>query len=365
MKFFHIADVHLGAVPDKGYPWSDRREQEIWLTFRQILEKAKQQEADLVLIAGDLFHQEPSLRQLREVDYLFGKLQDIQVVWIAGNHDYIREGSILNDFSWSDNVTFLKNHRCECVYFEEWDTYVYGFSYHQREITQPLYDDLYPNGETGCHILLAHGGDEKHIPIQTARLEKNGFDYVALGHIHKPWILVKDHMAYAGATEPLDRNDTGPHGYIVGEYRDGKMHIEFVEAAVREYVHLNIACDERSTELSLQEQLEREIQEQGEENIYDVCLTGYRDPALNLRPKNWMCHGNILAITDHTRPDYDLQELYEMHKDDIVGRYLQRLLGEEPAGSRQHDEQAGRDNSQRLIRAAYMGVHALLGRSQS
>ena len=364
MKFFHIADVHLGAVPDKGYAWSGRREQEIWQTFRRMLKEAKEQEVDLVFIAGDLFHQEPSPRQLREVDYLFSKLQDIQVVWIAGNHDYISEESALNTFSWNDNVTFLKGEQCECVYFEEWNTYVYGFSYHQREITEPLYDDVYPNGEFGCHILLAHGGDDRHIPIQPTRLAEHGFDYVALGHIHKPQILVKDRVAYAGASEPLDRNDTGSHGYMVGEFENGKMRIRFVEAATREYIHLDIPCDAGSTEISLQEQLEKEMKEQGEENIYDVRLTGYRDPQMHLRPGNWLLQGNILAVADDTRPDYDLQELYEMHKDDVVGMYIKRLFEEETDANGQYDGQKNSQDMQRRIQAAYMGVHALLGRSQ-
>lgn len=41
----------------------------------------------------------------------------------------------------------------------------------------------------GCrHILLAHGGDSSHIPINQEKLRQAGFDYIALGHIHKPWI---------------------------------------------------------------------------------------------------------------------------------------------------------------------------------
>lgn len=34
MKFFHAADIHLGAEPDKGFPWSKERGREIWDSFR-------------------------------------------------------------------------------------------------------------------------------------------------------------------------------------------------------------------------------------------------------------------------------------------------------------------------------------------
>ncbi len=33
MRFIHLADVHLGAVPDRGCPWSKEREEEIWEHF--------------------------------------------------------------------------------------------------------------------------------------------------------------------------------------------------------------------------------------------------------------------------------------------------------------------------------------------
>ena len=45
---------------------------------------------DLLLVAGDLFHRQPLLRELKEVDGLFASLDRTQVVLVAGNHDYMR-----------------------------------------------------------------------------------------------------------------------------------------------------------------------------------------------------------------------------------------------------------------------------------
>lgn len=351
MKFIHMADVHLGAIPDKGRPWSEQREQEIWKTFRQSLEDAEKSGTDLLLIAGDLFHQPPTLRELREVNYLFGKLKDTRVVWIAGNHDFIGEDSPLRTFEWEENVVFLDKEYCECVFFEDIAAYVYGFSYHQREITEPLYDGLEPKNRPGCHILLAHGGDGSHIPINPKKLADSGFDYIALGHIHKPQELKKNKMAYAGALEPIDVNDVGAHGYISGEYRNGKIRTEFVEAAFRSYEHLEIECDTKSTAFSLQEQIANTLREHGKENIYRIRLTGYRSREVRWNIRDWMNMGNILDITDDTKPDYDLQEIYENHREDIIGRYIEKLLSEK---EREAGEQSLR------MRAVYYGLHALL-----
>lgn len=71
IRFIHLADVHLGAVPDRGCPWSHEREEEIWETFRRVIASVRRDPVDLLFIAGDLFHRQPLLKELKEVNYLF------------------------------------------------------------------------------------------------------------------------------------------------------------------------------------------------------------------------------------------------------------------------------------------------------
>ena len=124
---------------------------------------------------------------------------------------------------------------------------MYGFSYDTREISEARYDGLKAQHKAEIEILLAHGGDEKHIPINAHALGRNGFAYVALGHIHKPQIVVKGMAAYAGALEPIDKNDTGRHGFIRGEMNNGETHFSFVPFAKREYLHLVLEVDKTMT----------------------------------------------------------------------------------------------------------------------
>ncbi|MFR8171668.1 MAG: metallophosphoesterase family protein [Marvinbryantia sp.] len=326
MRFIHIADIHLGAAPDKGQPWSQKRAQEIWKSFRRVIQEAKRQQVDLLLIAGDLFHRQPLLRELKEVNYLFGSLGRTQVVWIAGNHDYLHRDSPCRSFAWEENVIFLDSPECESVYFKRLQTTVYGFSYYSKEITEPLYNDLEPDDTPGCHILLAHGGDDRHIPIDKKRLASSGFDYIALGHIHKPQILAEDKMAYAGALEPIDSNDTGIHGYILGEYTDGQISIEFVPFACREYVHLSLESSMESTDYEMQERLEREIAAHGVQNIYKVDIVGVREPEIVYDTESFGELGNILEINDLTEPGFSIEELRQQHGTDIIGRYIEKLM---------------------------------------
>ena len=87
MKFIHIADVHLGVVPDAGKSWSEKRAADIWTTFTEVFAVAKKIKVDMVLIAGDLFHRQPLMRELKEVNYLFSTLKKTKVVFIIGKQD--------------------------------------------------------------------------------------------------------------------------------------------------------------------------------------------------------------------------------------------------------------------------------------
>ena len=93
MLIIHAADIHLGASPDLGESWGENRKQELWDSFEKFIERVEEEQADLLLIAGDLFHRQPLLRELREVNGLFSTLTKTKVVLIAGNHDFVGENS--------------------------------------------------------------------------------------------------------------------------------------------------------------------------------------------------------------------------------------------------------------------------------
>ena len=71
MRFIHIADVHLGAEPDAGEAYSRQRPRELWDTLEHVINICEKEQTDLLLIAGDLFHRQPLMRELKELDYLF------------------------------------------------------------------------------------------------------------------------------------------------------------------------------------------------------------------------------------------------------------------------------------------------------
>lgn len=326
MRFIHIADVHLGAHPDAGEAYSERRPRELWDSFSRIIALCEKEKADVLLIAGDLFHRQPLLRELKEVNYLFSTLLHTQVVFIAGNHDYIKRDSYYRTFDWNHNVHFLRGAEMGCAVLAQLDLAVYGFSYHAREIREEKYHIKAP-GKYRYEILLAHGGDERHIPVRRETLETSGFDYIAMGHIHKPQVLVENLAVYAGALEPVDKNDTGQHGYVRGEITEEGTFTEFIPAAEREYIHLALRVNESMTNGSLKDYISDVIEKRGVDNMYKFILRGLRDPAVEFDTGHMDTYGNILEIVDETQPAYDYQFLYEENKNNLIGRYIEEFEG--------------------------------------
>ena len=95
MKFIHIADVNLGAQPDRGRIWSDDRAKEIYDTFHRVIGVCEEQKIELLLIAGDLFHTKPTEQDLKALDFQLRKIPATKTVIVTGDQDYIDQACIL------------------------------------------------------------------------------------------------------------------------------------------------------------------------------------------------------------------------------------------------------------------------------
>lgn len=331
MRFMHIADVHLGAAPDHGFPWAQDRGRELWESFRRCIADANEKKVDLLLIAGDLFHRQPQPQELKEVNYLFSTLEKTIVVLIAGNHDYLKPSSAYFNFPWNENVVCLFSPSCERVRLPELKTEVYGFSYHQQEIEEAMYDELMAEKGDYFKILLAHGGDATHIPMKKEHLASAGFDYIAMGHIHKPQAWIKGLAMYAGALEPIDCNDIGPHGYLIGDVQRKKIKISFVETCSRQYLHEEVEVTEEDTVFSVREKIAQRIRQKGTQHMYRITLTGQRHPRFRPDIREYMKCGRVVDIADRTVPAFHPEELRRQYGGQLIGHFIDSF-GEGPQG---------------------------------
>lgn len=331
MRFFHAADLHLGACPDKKRPWSKTRKQEIYESFSRLIDEANKQQTDFLFLSGDVFHKPPTTKELREFDYMLSRLQTTRTVLIAGNHDYITKDCALAHYEFSSDTYLLGTKDVDHIYFEEEKTWVYGFSYWQQEITDSCYQNVKPVSEEGYHILLAHGGDQKHVPIDFYNLKWSGFDYIALGHIHKPEVIAEDLMAYAGSLEPIDHTETGPHGFMYGEISEEKQRVRFVPFALRSYLDCEIHVHDQMSESEIYDLVETEIIRRGPENYFHLLLTGNIHYALSLDFSELEEEYQIISIENQLTEFGDYDEMLKANRENLIGNVMVQLESEPEA----------------------------------
>ena len=360
MRFLHAGDIHLGAQPESGTLLRIDRQKEVWDAFRDIIEICNKEKIDLLLLPGDLFHGQPLLREVKEVDYLFSTLTHTKVVLCAGNHDCLVPSSHYYDVTFPEHVTFLMDAQADSVYLPELNVEVFGLSYDTRQIGEARYDALHAGNHSRINILLAHGNilcNDKSIPLHRNVLENAGFDYVALGHIHNR-IEISNRIAYSGSLEPLNRGETGVKGFIFGEIvKEGigpsRIKWEFVPHAKRQYVSVSFPVTAETTELSLCSELFALLRGQGLQHMYLITLTGTRAQEVRWNLESIVAvltkyGANIIELTDETIPDFQIERLRE--QDTLVGRFINRMNEVE-------------DEKLKKLALQY-GLQALLGRDE-
>lgn len=353
VTIIHTADLHLGMQPEKGLPIGKERAREVGETLARIVDACNEADADLLLIAGDLFHRGPLVRELKDVAYLFSRLRRARVVFIAGNHDYISARSNYPAFvesrGWrpedaaeGSRVTMLTGAEPQSVALNDIGVTVCGMSYPSQNVTDPVYDALRPeqfapeqegeSAEKPFYVLLAHGGDAKDAPLDIRRIAGNGWDYVALGHIHKPDQPAPG-VVFAGSPEPLDRNETGAHGYWIVRLReddDGARETgaEFVPCSVREYRDLPVEVTAETTDAALRDIVREAIEQSGAQHMYRIFLEGRRDASYVPDAEALQRIGNVTEVVDRTMPEFDLQALRAENADNLIGMFIESLAAE-------------------------------------
>lgn len=88
------------------------------------------------------------------------------------------------------------------------------------------------------------GNDEyrEYNSMSKTMLKQLGFDYIALGHIHKPYYNANENyrIVYPGSTISLGFDELGEHGVILGNITKENVKLEFLKIDNKEYKEENI-----------------------------------------------------------------------------------------------------------------------------
>lgn len=245
MKFLHIADAHLDS-PFAGLSFlSSGTYKKIHTaankSFKKLVDFAIKKDIDLVLIAGDTFDSNhPSPKSQLFFAKQIKRLTDnqIQVVMIFGNHDYMNSDDLLIEQSLYFKL-LGNNEKVEQCLFETKNGFKYvinGFSYAHNHIKEDKIPEFIPKDSEIFTFGLMHAGEKMAIgnngyaPFTIKELRHLNYDYFALGHIHKRQILNKTPLiAYSGNIQGRHINELGQKGAYFGQIDEhNKVELEFI-----------------------------------------------------------------------------------------------------------------------------------------
>lgn len=234
MKFLHLADLHFGKSL-YGVSMVDNKDQEFWTG--QFLEKVEEIEPDAVVIAGDIYDRSaPSGEAVRLFDSMLTSLESmgIPVLMVAGNHDSGQRLSFAGDILAKQNI-HIAGVLTEEIYHVDipekggLGTVTFWLMPYlfPAAVAQKLGDDSINDYDTAMrrlltrqdidfsqrNVLVAHqniisggkeverGGSESMVGGvgQIDYTAFDGFDYVALGHIHSSYHVGRKEVRYAGS----------------------------------------------------------------------------------------------------------------------------------------------------------------------
>ena len=211
MKFVHIADMHFDSpfttLSDKGKLGEQRRIEQRRI-FKRVIEYIKENKIEYLFISGDLYeHQYIRKSTIEYINNLFKEIENTKIFIAPGNHDPILKKSYYNNFVWNKNVYIFKP-EIERIELEEAD--IYGFGFDDFYCSRTNIEELKIENPEKINILIIHGTldgsnaeEMQYNSMSTKMLKEKGFNYVALGHIHKNNFEKNESIIYPGSTMSL------------------------------------------------------------------------------------------------------------------------------------------------------------------
>ncbi|MBQ4121970.1 MAG: DNA repair exonuclease [Clostridia bacterium] len=330
LKIIHTADIHLDSpFRMEDLQKAQARKIELRAAFSSLMFWAKTEQADIMLIAGDLFDSpHPTPDAVEFVASQFAANPNCRFIISPGNHDFAASDSVYAKTAFPENVSVFTSPTLSCLHFDNIAGHavdVYGYAF-----TSPILDHnpfagvSIPKSDT-ITLLCGHGtlgaDNGKDCPIKTEDIANSGFDYVALGHIHNnPGIqkIENTYYGYAGSLEPRAFNDRGERGAFLAECdkQDGAFTCRpaFFRLCKRIYAVESVNLTGASTKEEVLGKINALIKQKGfgKDTLLRLTLEGSLAGHLDISSvgiESITLGLYYCELRDHTSPDYDLDAL--------------------------------------------------------
>lgn len=234
-QFLHTADIHLDS-PLKGLEaHEDAPVAEIRgaarRAFDNLIDLAIDEKVNFVLIAGDLYDGDWKdyntglyfARQMGRLDHA-----GIKVFIISGNHD--AASNTTKAMPLPANVTLFSARKPQSVTLADLGVVIHGQSYSSRAVSDNLATQFPQHEPNSFNIGLLHTaltgreGHEVYAPCSVDELKSKGYDYWALGHVHKRETVSEDPcIIFPGNIQGRHIKETGAKGATLVTVDDGRI----------------------------------------------------------------------------------------------------------------------------------------------
>lgn len=357
MIFLHTSDWHLGATGGERDLWDDQK-----YFIDAICGIVREKRVDAVLLAGDVYDRSvPAASAIGLYDYAMNRLcgeLGVKVLTIAGNHDSAErlascaglldkaglylQGAAQREprvVEFADSQVFflpwMTEEKIKSLYPEERDgitdlTEAYRVAVnHMREKFIPgkhhllLSHAFITNAETSTSDRAAEIGFATQVPASVFE----GFDYVALGHIHKPQ-QVNPFIRYSGS----------PMAYSFGKEERQEKSVTLIDTASMTQQVVPLPLLHRWTTLtdSYETLLAGEYPEEIREGYVRLNVT---DTAVGLDMLSWLrqVYPNALVVAGKTYDGEDttitltMEQLEQMESDpaEVFKSFCREEMGQE------------------------------------
>jgi len=277
-KFIHCADLHLDSPLHGLSAKSDVLARDIRSASRRALANlvkvAIDEKVAFVVIAGDVYDGDwPDYRTGLYFNSCMAQLGEagILVFKVSGNHDAASQ--ISRHLVLPDNVKAFSVDHAETYYIEALNVAIHGQGFKERAVTANLVPGYPPPTPGAINIGVLHtsvegqGGHENYAPCRLSDLTEKGYDYWALGHIHKAGILHRNpFVVYSGNLQGRHVGETGAKGAMLVSCDAGQFTLEFVPLDVIRWFRCQVDLGKVVEDRDLMTQVARSVAKVADEN---------------------------------------------------------------------------------------------------
>jgi DNA repair exonuclease SbcCD nuclease subunit len=234
-SFIHAADLHIDS-PLAGLGLKDKAVAERFAhagrrAVEALVAEAIDSKAAFLIIAGDVFDGDwrdvtTGLFFVRAISALHRA--NIPAIIVKGNHD--SDSTMSRALTYPDSVHIFSSRKAETFALEAHRVALHGRSFPNR-LTGADFVEGYPARRDGwLNIGVLHTsldgsrGHDSYAPCTVEGLQRFGYDYWALGHVHTAEILSRDPwVVYPGNLQGRSVRETGAKGAMRVTVEDGRV----------------------------------------------------------------------------------------------------------------------------------------------